>query len=266
MRKATMRSVLAASLLSITLTSFNSFAAPQSEVDQAADRVKKTMAITDTTQNAHDAFYLLDSTTAVGHQAAMRAEYIYLTTLYADLISARALGDVANFITTGLGTPDLVTKVAEQGATMVVLWSPAAIATASEVSNRFRRLGYIMPQMSPLIKETITFLEAYRTGFSAANGSLTIHYKDLMQASKNAALKIGKISGATALNYSVVVGTFFLSKDAISFTAAPRAEITQAIAEIEARMKVLREELPEVQLLDWLVSIPYEQFKKLTPQ
>lgn len=250
MSKQILSAVLAMGLI---VTSFNTFAADPA-VEKATEQVKTAIKVTDAAANAKDAFYLLDNATVIGHQAAMRAEYMYLTALYADLLLARSMGDVATFITEGIGAPELVTKLSEQGATMVVLWSPAAIATASEVASRFKRLGYVLPQFSPLIKETITLLDAYREGFRVSNGSATVHYEKVLKATKDAALRIGKIGGATAINYTVVVGAFYLSSDAISFTAAPRAEIVAAQKEIEARMKQLREELPEVQMLDYLMS------------
>lgn len=227
--------------LAAILVSFNAAATPNEEkMQKAADKARET-------------FSLIDLGSEGVNQAAMRAEYVYLMTLYTDIVAARALGDVATTLTDVVGAPEFVRNFAEKGVNAVVLWSPAAIAAVTEYNKRFAHLTYIVPQSRAFAKETIGFLNSYRNHVKMNNQAITVNLPELLKASGRYTVKIAKIGGATVANYGLVAGAFYLSKDSISYTLSSRETLTQAKQEIAFRLAELRKELPEVDFLDGLI-------------
>ena len=242
MFKVCLRSILAASLsLGAVVVSFNATAETREEqMQKAADK-------------ARESFSLIDLGSEGVHQAAMRAEYVYLMTLYTDILAARALGDVADTVVEFLGAPEFVQQFAEKGVNTVVLWSPAALAAVNEYNKRFARLTYIVPQSRAFAKETIGFLNSYRNHVKMNNQAITVNLPELLKASGRYTVKVAKIGAATVANYGLVAGAFYLSKDAMSYTLASRETLVAAKEEIALRLAELRKELPEAAYLDGLI-------------
>lgn len=214
----------------------------------AEDQIKKSA------DKARGSFSITETGVEAAHQVALRAEYVYLLTLYTDILAARSLGDVANMTLDAVYAPEFVKTFAEKGVNMAVLWSPATIAAVSEYKKRFTRLTYAVPQSRALAAETITFLQGYRANVKMVDDVISVNIPELLKASGTYSVKVAKIGAASVANYGLVAGAFFLSKDAISYTLASRETLVEAQAEIVARMNEIRKELPEVEFLYGLVG------------
>ena len=229
----------AAICVSMLALSFNVKA--ENQIDKSADKARGSFSITETTVEA-------------AHQVALRAEYVYLLTLYTDILAARTLGDVANMTLDVVYAPEFVRTFAEKGVNMAVLWSPATLAAMSEYKKHFTRLTYAVPQSRAFARETSAFMQEYLTHVKYADNVASVNLAELLKATGRYSVKVAKIGGATVANYGLVAGAFYLSKDAISYTLSSRETLVQAQAEIVTRMNEIRKQLPEVEFIYGIIG------------
>lgn len=227
----------------------------QDQVAKAGNELDKVA------EQARDSFLVLSAKTLdQGYDAvAKRYEYIYLTALYADIISARYVGDLTDSALNYIGAPEFMRDAAAKGVDSVVLLAPSTVVLATEIQNRFKRVGYIVPATGIVLGETINVLGALKNNITVGGGKFVVNYAELFNAAKTSGLRLAKVGGATIANYGVIGGAMYLSYESATHILMPRAALTDTKRAIEARMQQLRSELPDIvwidQTLDYIFQV-----------
>lgn len=241
MKKTGMSALMAASVLISSLS--NNVMAQEIKHDSSkavASLMDKTINAVDSAADLARRAILKADKTRVGHEALLRAEYVYLTVLYADLIAARSISEVvgkAAYITTG---DQAVTQFASEKAEAIVLWSPAAITAASVMYNRFARVTYGISELKGFSKDSVAYLASY-----AKNPLLS--GKTLLTNLKYAGRTLVRATATTA-NYALIGGALVLSNESIKASLMSQAELDAVKLEIEIRLRQLDTEIDTIAL------------------
>ena len=245
MFKATVRSILAASLLASAVSVTNTHAQSGKETVEALSKAldalieaegKAVGGIKEAAGSARDA---MSWANPVNDEVFMRAEYVYLTVLYADLISARTVGEWTkdmNFTVSVLGAEANI-DIANY-TTKAVLLSPAVLTAASLYRNRLARVTYAIPEAKGFAKDFLAYLGSY-------SKNPLLSWKTAKVNVKMAARTLVRAS-ATTVNYALIGGAVVLADESSRAVFMSAQELEQKTKEVESRLKQLESEMADL--------------------